>query len=233
MTGPEASSKASGGMDAPDFYTAAQRVIQADESHLKLADTVQKAIVWDVVEGPNAAFIESRDFFFLATVDGHGRPTVSYKGGAPGMVRVLDPRTLMFPIFDGNGMYLSAGNALETGQIGMLFIDMETPNRVRVQGRATLSRDADDLAHYPGARMVIRVAVTHCFLNCARYIHKHAKVEASPYVPDSAGQQPHPAWKRIDFVQDALPEADRARTAEAGGTIDMDGYVTRLMEGRS
>jgi predicted pyridoxine 5'-phosphate oxidase superfamily flavin-nucleotide-binding protein len=218
----------------PDgFYTEAQRAMQAEQDHLKLADTVRNAIVWDVVEGPNAAFIESRDFFFLATVDGQGRPTVSYKGGAPGVVKVLDPKTLIFPIYDGNGMYLSAGNAAETGQVGLLFIDMETPNRVRVQGQASVSRDAADLARYPGARMVLRVAVTHFFLNCARYIHKHRRIEASPYVPDNAGQQPHPAWKRIDFVQDALPDDDRQRTAEAGGTIDMDGYVQRLMDGTS
>lgn len=215
------------------FYTGAQRAMQARQGHTKLADTVQNAIVWDVVEGPNADFIESRDFFFLATVDSTGRPTVSYKGGPPGVVHVVDPKTLVFPIYDGNGMYLSAANAGETGQVGMLFIDMETPNRVRVQGRATVSHDDPEQARYPGAKMLVRVAVDHCFLNCARYIHRHTRVAASPYVPDGQGHQPHPSWKRIDFVQEALPEADQRRTVEAGGTIDMDGYVERLQEGRS
>jgi len=215
------------------FYTEAQRAMQASQGHTKLADTVQNAIVWEVVEGPNAAFIESRDFFFLSTVDSTGRPTVSYKGGPPGVVHVVDPRTLVFPIYDGNGMYLSAANAGETGQVGMLFIDMETPNRVRVQGRATVSADDPEMARYPGAKLVVRVAVEHCFLNCARYIHKHSRVAASPYVPDEQGGQPHPAWKRIDFVQDSLPEGDRRRTVESGGTIDMDGYVERLMSGTS
>ena len=42
--------------------------------------------------------------FFLATADAEGRPTCSYKGGEPGFVRVLDPRTLVFPNYDGNGM---------------------------------------------------------------------------------------------------------------------------------
>lgn len=220
-------------MTAHPFYTEAQRGMQAAQGHLKLADTVHAAIVWDRVEGPNAAFVESRDFFFLATVDGQGRPTVSYKGGPVGVVAVLDPQTLAFPIYDGNGMYLSAGNAAETGQVGLLFIDMETPNRVRVQGRATVSADDPEIGRWPGAKMVVRVAVTHCFLNCARYIHKHARLAPSPYVPDADGCQPHPAWKRIDFVQDALPEADRRRTAEEGGTIDMEGYVQRLMAGTS
>ncbi|MGY6534983.1 MAG: pyridoxamine 5'-phosphate oxidase family protein [Pararhodobacter sp.] len=215
------------------FYTEAQRAMQTRQGHARLADTVQNAIVWDVIEGPNADFIESRDFFFLATVDSRGRPTVSYKGGPPGVVHVVDSRTLVFPIYDGNGMYLSAANAGETGQVGMLFIDLETPNRVRVQGRASVSHDDPELARYPGARMLVRVAVDHCFLNCARYIHKHTRVAASPYVPDADGKQPHPSWKRIDFVQPALSEADQRRTVESGGTIDMEVYVEHLMQGRS
>ena len=214
------------------FYTNSQRQMQAAFGAEKLAQTVQNAIVWDVIEGPNVDFIESRDFFFLSTVDAHGRPTVSYKGGPLGVVKVLDDKTLIFPIYDGNGMFLSAGNAADTGKVGLLFIDFETPNRVRVQGDATISADDPELARWPGAKMVVRVAVESCFLNCARYIHKHVRVEASPYVPKDDGSQPHPSWKRIDFVQEALPEDDQART-RATGEITMDDYIDHLMEGRS
>ena len=214
------------------FYTDSQQKMQAAFGAEKLAQTVQNAIVWDVVEGPNVEFIESRDFFFLSTVDAHGRPTVSYKGGPLGVVKVLDDKTLIFPIYDGNGMFLSAGNAADTGKVGLLFIDFETPNRVRVQGDATISADDPELARWPGAKMVVRVAVESCFLNCARYIHKHQRVEASPYVPKDDGSQPHPSWKRIDFVQEALSEDDQART-RATGEITMDDYIDHLMEGRS
>ncbi len=215
------------------FYTETQRRLQNEHGAGKLAETVRNAIVWDVVEGPNAAFIESRDFFFLSTVDGDGRPTVSYKGGPPGVCRVLDEKTLAFPAYDGNGMFLSLGNIAETAKVGLLFIDLETPNRVRVQGEATLSPDDPELEHFPGAIGIVRVAVESCFLNCARYIHKHTRVSASPYVPDADGVQPHPSWKRIDFVQGALGDADQARTRDVGGTITMDDYVDHLMKGES
>jgi predicted pyridoxine 5'-phosphate oxidase superfamily flavin-nucleotide-binding protein len=214
------------------FYTDSQQKMQAAFGAEKLAQTVQNAIVWDVVEGPNVDFIESRDFFFLSTVDAHGRPTVSYKGGPTGVVKVLDDKTLIFPIYDGNGMFLSAGNMADTSKVGLLFIDFETPNRVRVQGDATISSDDPELARWPGAKMVVRVAVESCFLNCARYIHKHQRIEASPYVPKDDGSQPHPSWKRIDFVQEALSNEDQARTRETG-EITMDDYVEHLMEGRS
>lgn len=217
----------------PAFYTDAQRAMQVTQGTEKLADTVEAAIVWDVVEGPNVDFIESRDFFFLSTVDAEGRPTVSYKGGPQGVCHVVDEKTLVFPAYDGNGMFKSMGNAADTGKVGLLFIDFETPNRVRVQGDVTVTADDPEMGRYPGAKMIARVKVEHCFLNCARYIHKHERVSQSPYVPDERGEQPHPSWKRIDLVQDSLPEEVQAKTVAEGGTITMDDYAEKLMAGQS
>ena len=75
--------------------------------------------------------------FFLATCDADGNPQCSYKGGDPGFVRVVDDRTLAFPVYDGNGMFLSLGNIRAHANVGMLFIDFEHPNRVRVNGVAS------------------------------------------------------------------------------------------------
>ena len=56
--------------------------------------------------------------FFLATADAQGRPNCSYKGGEPGFVRVLDERTIAFPSYDGNGMFMSFGNVLVNPRSG-------------------------------------------------------------------------------------------------------------------
>lgn len=218
----------------PDgFYTPAQRTLQAEHGAEKLANTVFNAIVAEEIAEEHAGFIESRDFFFLATVDGSGMPTVSYKGGPPGLVHVVDPKTVVFPNYDGNGMFKSVGNAADTGKVGLLFIDMETPHRVRVQGTASVERDSPFAARYPGATLTVRVDVESCFLNCARYIHKHTRVAESPYVPDATGAQPYPSWKRIDLVQDSLVEADKGRAEAEGGTITMDEYAQKLRAGVS
>ena len=55
-------------------------------------------------------FIGSRDMFFLSTVDPDGMPTVSYKWGTTGFVKVTDKSTLIFPGYDGSGMLYSIGN---------------------------------------------------------------------------------------------------------------------------
>ena len=220
-------------LTADQFYTPEQRALQADHDSLKLADAVVQAIVRDEIEAPHIPFLESRDFFFLSTVSAEGEPTVSYKGGPVGMVRVLDAKTLVFPNYDGNGMFKSMGNIAAAPKVGLLFIDLETPQRIRVQGRARVLDDDPLLADYPGANLLVRVEVTACFLNCARYIHKHTRVAASPYVPDEAGQQPFPSWKRIDMLQPVLPTRDQGRTEAEGGVITFDDYVGKVMDGTS
>lgn len=215
------------------FYSPAQRAWQDRFDSVALADRVEQAVVADTIDDAWGGFITSRDFFFLATVDASGMPTVSYKGGAPGLVRVLDPGTLAFPDYDGNGMFLSVGNIDDNHKIGMLFIDLETPNRLRVQATASVSAEDELLGTWPGANLVVRASVDKVFHNCGRYIHKHERVSASPYVPVEDGSAPYPAWKRIDMVQDVLAGQDRGRADREGGVITFGDYVGKLAAGDS
>ena len=220
-------------MNAMDFYTEPQRQLQDHYETRPLADAVAMAIVETELGERHAPFIESRDFFFLSTVNGAGEPTVSYKGGDVGTVKVLDPKTLAFPAYDGNGMFLSMGNIEATAKIGMLFIDFETPNRVRVQATASFNADDELLDHFPGAIGIVRATVDQVFVNCARYIHKHQRVETSKYVPDENGEQPYPAWKRIDGLQPFLPPEDQGKAEVEGGVITQEDYGRALAEGES
>lgn len=220
--------------DPREFYTDAQRKLQAENGHEKLSLAVVGAIVRDALEEYHIEYIESRDYFFLSTVTAEGEPTVSYKGGPVGFVKSLGGNKLLFPNYDGNGMWLSMGNIDAASKIGMLFMDFETPWRIRVQGDAKISKDPDLMAHFPGCNMVAVVDVTRVFQNCARMIHKHKRVEEqSIYVPDAEGKQPYPAWKRIEPIQDFLHEDDQGKAAENGGTITEEEYMGKVMEGSS
>jgi len=212
------------------FYTEAQRALQDAFDSRPLADTLEMAIVRDELDESQAEFIASRDFFFLSTVTAEGHPTVSYKGGGVGTVTVVDERTLAFPAYDGNGMFLSMGNISDTAKIGLLFIDFETPNRVRVQATATVSDNDELLSAYPGALLIVRATIDQVFVNCARYIHKHTRGESSKYVPDDDGSQPVATWKRIDLLQGALTEEDQAAAA-GDGLITQEEYAEALRNG--
>ncbi len=218
---------------SPDFYTDAQRALQDEFDTRRLADVHRMSIIADGIDEDRRAFIESRDFFFLSTVDSEGWPTVSYKGGPTGVVHVEDERTIVFPSYDGNGMFLSMGNVGASAKIGLLFIDFETPNRLRLHATATVHTDDPALERFPGAELIVRAHVENTFVNCARYIHPHARVRSSEYVPDADGGQPYPAWKRIDMIQPFLPESDQGRAVDAGGEIDVEEYARRVTDGTS
>jgi predicted pyridoxine 5'-phosphate oxidase superfamily flavin-nucleotide-binding protein len=199
-------------MPAP--YNDGSRRLQDHFDTRRLADRLdERFLSRPLIDDDDRAFIERMDMFFLATADAEGRPQCSYKGGDPGFVRVLDPRTVAFPNYDGNGMYLSMGNLLENPQVGMLFIDFTSarPSRLRLNGLASIDKDDPLIAEYPGAQFIVRVQATQVFPNCPRYIHRMALVERSRFVPRAGVETPIPSWKQSEWACDVLPAGDPAR----------------------
>jgi hypothetical protein len=193
------------------LYHDGSRELQDRFDTRRLADRIEDKLVHNFIGPHEAAFIQERDMFFLATADEEGRPNCSYKGGDPGFVRVVDDRTLAFPNYNGNGMYLSMGNLLKDPHVGLLFIDLEHGNRMRVNGVASVDENDPLLGGYPEAQFVVRVSVREVFPNCPRYIHRYRKVEQSAFVPRDGCETPVPAWKRSDWARDYLPSDDPAR----------------------
>jgi predicted pyridoxine 5'-phosphate oxidase superfamily flavin-nucleotide-binding protein len=191
-------------------YNDASRAFQDRFDTRRLADRIDERIVRTTIDDDDRSFIERADMFFIATADAEGRPQCSYKGGDPGFVRVLDERTIAFPLYDGNGMYLTAGNALANPHVGLLFVDFEQRRRLRLNGIASVSADDPLLAHYPEAQLVVRVEATEVFPNCPRYIHEYRLVQRSRFVPSDSCRTPVPAWKTRDWSHDVLPAGDPA-----------------------
>jgi uncharacterized protein len=195
-------------------YHAGSRSLQDRFDTRRLADRLdEKFLSRPIIDPDDRAFIERMDMFFLATADADGLPQCSYKGGEPGFVRVLDERTVAFPNYDGNGMYLSMGNLLLNPSVGMLFIDFVSavPSRLRLNGIASIDERDPLLDDYPGAQFVVRVAATQVFPNCPRYIHRMALIERSRFVPHAGRETPTPDWKRSAWACDVLPAGDPAR----------------------
>ncbi len=197
------------------MYHDGSRRLQDRFDTRRMADVLERRKVVDRIDDGDRAFIEARDMFFLATADAQGRPSCSYKGGDPGFVRVLDERTIAFPNYDGNGMYLSMGNVLVNPHVGLLFVDWCNQRRLRLEGEASLHEDDPLLPSYPEAQFVVRVAVRQVYPNCPRYIHRMELVERSRFVPRPAEETPVPGWKRADWMpREALPAEDPARDVD-------------------
>jgi predicted pyridoxine 5'-phosphate oxidase superfamily flavin-nucleotide-binding protein len=211
-------------------YSNEHRALQEKFGTTKMADRIAELASHVEFNDDAKGFIEHSEMFFLTTINDKGEPTVSYKGGDIGFVKVLDSKTLIFPSYDGNGMFLSMGNIKGNANIVMLFISYEMPHRIRVQGTASISQEPTLLEHYKEADFVVTVKLSELWQNCHRYIPKYEKVRNSRYVPRAECETPLAEWKRVDLLQDVLPPADLAK-AQAKGTIDIMEWVDKIQSG--
>ncbi len=188
-----------------EMYGQGARSLQDRFDSRRLADRLVEVTVHDRLTRTDREFVELSAQFFLATVDQDGWPDVSYKGGRPGFVRVLDAATLAFPSYDGNGMFRSLGSIQAEPRVALLFVDFARPDRMRVQGRATVSDDPALVASFEGAQLVVRVEVERVWPNCPRYVHRMELLELSPHAPEPGHEPPVPDWKRMELFRDVLP----------------------------
>ncbi|MET0181423.1 MAG: pyridoxamine 5'-phosphate oxidase family protein [Caulobacterales bacterium] len=188
------------------MYHSGSRVLQAAFGSTALADRLEEKLHHTAFTDDDKAFIENAPFFLLATSDGEGRPDCSFKGGLPGFVRIAAPDLLMFPDYDGNGMFRSLGNITVNPYVGLLFMTMgAAPKRLRVNGRAALSLDDPVMASFAGAQAIIRVTPEHIFPNCPRYIPDLATDTPSHYAPRPDEAPVEPGWKSSDSFKDVVP----------------------------
>ena len=195
---------------AGELYGSGARGLQDTFDSRRLADRLVDVTVNEAIDERTKGFMEAASYFYLATVDADGFPDVSYKGGRPGFVHVIDENTVRFPNYDGNGMYRSLGNIVDTPKVGMLFIRQnERAARIRVHGMARVLTDEAACAEFDSADAVVEVTIGRTFVNCPRYVHDLTSDELSEFAPAAGYTPPNPEWKEWDTFADVLPERDR------------------------
>jgi len=192
------------------MYHDGNRELQDAFGSRALADRLVERLNRSRFSDEDKALIESVPFFFLATADAEGRPDCSFKGGMPGFVRIVAPDALVFPDYDGNGMFKSLGNIKVNPYVGLLFLRIgEKPGRLRVNGRAALIFDDPVIAITPGPQLMVCVTPTDIFPNCPRYIPHIEVKEQSIYAPQPDCAPVEPAWKSMDALKDVVPPRRR------------------------
>jgi len=186
-------------------YHQGNRAFQDEFESRRLADRLEERSRAQFSDD-DKSFIEGCIYFFMATANAAGHPDCSFKGGAPGFVRVTGPSELAFPDYDGNGMFKSLGNLAVNPHVGLLFIAMHgNPRRLRVNGNARIDREDPLLSGTVGAQLIVRVKVDVIFPNCPRYIPSLTLTEPSIYVPRPGVAPVEPAWKGFDAFKDIVP----------------------------
>ena len=192
------------------MFHEGNRQLQDRFDSRRISDRLEEKLTRKEFTADDKAFIESLPYFFLATSDDRGRPDCSFKGGAPGFVRITGPSEIAFPDYDGNGMFKSLGNIVVNADVGLLFIAMHgKARRLRVNGSATVSDHDPLLAETVGAQLIVRVTARAIFPNCPRYIPTMQSVEPSVYTPRAGEDAREPGWKGFadfkDFVHPRQP----------------------------
>ena len=143
--------------------------------------------------GPQeAAFLDERDSFYLASVSETGWPYVQHRGGPAGFLKVLDEKTLGWADFAGNRQYISMGNVAMDDRVALIVMDYARRGRIKIMGRLTVheAKDRPDLREVlavPGYRArierIVLVAVEAFDWNCPQHIQpRFSAAEIEPAI---------------------------------------------------
>jgi len=158
------------------------------------------------------AFIARSPLLLIATSGADGRCDVSPKGDAPGFVHVLDDHHLAIPDRLGNNRLDGLRNVVENPHVGLIFFIPGREDTLRVNGRATISRDEALLERLavngkrPQTALVVEVEQT--FMHCARAF-KRAGLWQPERWPDTSTV---PSMQRM--IWDLLPTKPEGQTVE-------------------
>ncbi|MBM3395527.1 MAG: pyridoxamine 5'-phosphate oxidase family protein [Betaproteobacteria bacterium] len=167
-------------------------------------------------------FVRQSPFFFLASADVDGQPTVSPKGDAAGFVHIEDPRTLLIPERPGNRLLFSLTNLLTNPRVGLIFLCPGTTETLRVGGTATLIHDTELNARFSArgkpALLLMRVELTECYFHCAK-----AFLRSGLWAPETWPAEMHVSFSReINLNHEMLAAAQSELDQQIAGRYKTD-----------
>jgi len=134
----------------------------------------------DTLTEDEAAFIATRDSFYMATTNSDGWPYIQHRGGPAGFLKVLGRNLLGFADFKGNRQLLSTGNVDGDDRVALFLMDYPHQERLKILGHARVldAREHGDLAAQLSPAPELRSRVERLFLidvvsfdwNCPQYI---------------------------------------------------------------
>lgn len=136
------------------------------------------------------AFIELSPFMIMATADSDGRADATPRGDPPGFVQVLDDGLLLIPDRKGNNRLDSMRNILTNPHAGTLFMIPGRKESLRVNGRATITRDPSLLEmcalNGRAPKLGILLEVEEVFFHCGASIAHSGAWDPSTWPDTSA-----------------------------------------------
>ncbi|MBI1310052.1 pyridoxamine 5'-phosphate oxidase [bacterium] len=161
-------------------FTPAVKAVQTEKGSRDMYNRVEQGSGWQTTVTPELReFLSALDMFYLGTASASGQPYIQYRGGAPGVLKVIDENTLGFADFSGNQQYITLGNLAENPKAFVFLMDYANRRRIKLWGTARVIDDAPELLDrlrdpdYRGkVERAIVFAIEAWDVNCPQHIHR-------------------------------------------------------------
>lgn len=159
-------------------FTETVKAIQSRKGSRRAYANMEQGSGWNTeISEDLKTFIEAQISVFLATANSEGQPYIQHRGGPPGFLKVLDPKTIGFVDFKGNRQFISSGNLADNPKFHLFLIDYVNRQRVKIWGKARIVEGDDALVdrlmppdYKAKSEQVILLEVTAWDANCPQHI---------------------------------------------------------------
>ena len=155
------------------------QVLAAQQHYYGRSQNLPPAVENDPLGPDEAAFIESRDSFYVSSVSETGWPYVQHRGGPVGFLKVISPNEVAFADYKGNRQMLSTGNVATNDRVCLFLMDYPRRERLKMLGHA----EAIDAREHPElvaqiaqpelvkiTERIVRIRIISYDWNCPKYI---------------------------------------------------------------
>ena len=161
-------------------FTPSVKAIQSEKGSRAAYANVEQRHGWQTTVTPELRqFLSGLDMFYLGTTNAEGQPYIQYRGGSPGVLKVIDDQTLGFADFGGNRQYITLGNLEDNPKAFIFLMDYVNSRRIKVWGTARVVEDDAELLEtlrdpdYSGrVERAIVFSIEAWDVNCPQHIHK-------------------------------------------------------------
>ena len=174
-------------------FTESVKAIQSAKGSRASYAKVEQGRGWQTKITPDLErFLAQLDMFYFGTATAQGQPYIQYRGGPPGVLKMLDERTVGFADYRGNSQYITLGNLAENPKAFIFLMDYVNSRRVKMWGTARVVegdlrlldqlRDSD----YPGhVERAILFSLEAWDVNCPQHIHtRFSQKQIAPVIED-------------------------------------------------
>jgi len=128
------------------------RQVEEDTSPVPLSPKSTPSVI---LSEEQQGWIARADTFFITSFHAESGADTSHRGGNPGFVRSVDGNTLLWPDYNGNGMFQTLGNIVANPNVGLLFIDFAYGRTLQLTGQARIIWEAELVEQVVGAERLV------------------------------------------------------------------------------